>query len=267
MADPATPRTQHGSPAAVGAVQGVRRLRAAWRALSPEQRLAGLAALALLVTMFLPWYSGTRAIRVKGQLESVTNAHSAISVFSWVEAAVLLVAAAVLAMLFARAERRAFHLPGGDGAVILGAGLWTCLLIVWRLFDKPDLGAGVTEGLRWGIFVALGAAAFLAYAGNRLRAAHRPEPPLRRPAPERQPDEPIEIHLPAERPHLAETRVMPERRPGEQAPPLSRAAAEQDTAEFRAAREREQGQEEPAQPPPGPEEDGEEGGQPRLPGV
>jgi hypothetical protein len=52
--------------------------------------------------------------------------------------------------------------------------------------------------------------------------------------PGRQPDEPVEIHLPAERPHLAETRVMPQRRPGEDPPPLSRAAAEQDTAEFRA---------------------------------
>jgi hypothetical protein len=33
-----------------------------------------------------------------------------------------------------------------------------------------------TIGLQWGIFVALGAAIGLAYAGTRLRAARRPEP-------------------------------------------------------------------------------------------
>ena len=50
---------------------------------------------------------------------------SAFQAFSFVEAAVLLVSAGVLTMLFARAEGRAFQLPGGDGAIVMVAGGWT----------------------------------------------------------------------------------------------------------------------------------------------
>jgi hypothetical protein len=236
--------TAQAAPAAERAAGGWRRLRAAWRALGPEHRLAGLAALALLATMFLPWYS-TALTRVVGGRAFVTHDNqTAIGAFSWVEAAVLLVALGVLALLFARGERRAFHLPGGDGAVVTAAGAWAALLIVWRLFDKPELGRGVSVGLAWGIFVALGAAIALALAGNRIRAARRPEPPLER---GRRPPagEAVEIVLPDHRPHLDTTTVMPERRrppeggagpPRRAGPaPLSRETAAQDTAELRAA--------------------------------
>ena len=64
---------------------------------------------------------------------------SAFGVFSFVEAAVLLVAAAVLFLIWARSEGKAFHLPGGDGTAIALAGGWALLLLVWRLFDKPDV--------------------------------------------------------------------------------------------------------------------------------
>ena len=228
------------TPAAVRAVGVVRRVRGAWRGLAPEQRLAATTALFLLGTMFLPWYSATHAIVTKGQARSASEGHIAISVFSFVEAAVLLVALGVLWLLFARGERRAFHLPGGDGVVITAAGAWACLLIFWRFFDKPDLGAQVTVGLKWGIFVALIAAVSLAVAGNRVRAAHRPEPPLEPTEPPRAFGEPVEVRIPDSRPHLEETRVMADRAPQTQAArrsgpvPLSRETAAQDTAEFRA---------------------------------
>ena len=52
------------------------------------------------------------------------------------------------------------------------------LLLVWRLFDKPDIqGAGATMGIQWGIFGALLAAGALIVAGARVRAVHAPEPP------------------------------------------------------------------------------------------
>jgi hypothetical protein len=90
------------------------------------------------------------------------------------------VAAGVLYLVWARANRRAFHLPGGDGTVIMAAGIWAAALLVWRLFDKPGAKQheeGLTIGVEWGIFVALLAAGALAAAGARVRAAHRPEPP------------------------------------------------------------------------------------------
>ncbi len=157
-----------------------RRLAGAWAALAAEQRLAAGAALVLWASMFLPWYGKSVTEPIKGSLRAASYTLSAFGAFSFVEAAVLLVASAVLALLFARAERRAFHLPGGDGSVILLAGAWTGVLVFYRMLDKPgtmgNAQLSTTIGLQWGIFVALGAAIGLAYAGTRLRAARRPEP-------------------------------------------------------------------------------------------
>jgi hypothetical protein len=154
------------------------RVARAWRALPPERRLAAGAAVGLFVTLFLPWYQET--VVAAGRTASASV--SGWGAFSFVEAAVLLVAAGVLTLLFHRAEGRAFHVPGGDGWVITAAGAWTCVLVVWRMFDKQGStthGQFVTTyGIEWGIFVALAVAAFLAYSGSRIRAAHAPEPPL-----------------------------------------------------------------------------------------
>jgi hypothetical protein len=157
--------------------------------------------------MFLPWYAVVTVVRQDDRrIVTQTVPKSALFVFSWVEAAVLLVCVAVLALLLARAERRPFHLPGGDGLVLALAGAWASLLIVWRLFDRPEPGRGVPVGVAWGIFVALAAAGALVYAGLRVRAAHPPEPPPRRRPP--RPQERSETVLGDERPHLDETQVL-----------------------------------------------------------
>jgi hypothetical protein len=141
----------------------------ALRELPPESRLTGGAAAALIFSMVLPWYQ----VDSLGKDES----RSAFAVFTWVEAAILLVAAAVLYLVWARAQRRRFHLPGGDGFVVSLAGGWVLALLIWRLFDKPKIGgATTTVGIDWGIFVALLAAGALVAAGARVRAAGRPEP-------------------------------------------------------------------------------------------
>ncbi|HZI92009.1 MAG TPA: hypothetical protein VFD31_10350 [Thermoleophilaceae bacterium] len=104
-----------------------------WRSLNTEQRVAAVGAVLLIVSTFGP--------------------------FSFVEAAIVLTGLSVLYLLRARAHRREFHLPSGDGTVILAAGLWSALLIVVRLFDRP-LGLSV---------LALACAAILAAAGLRER--------------------------------------------------------------------------------------------------
>jgi hypothetical protein len=156
-----------------------------WWNLDLEQRLAGGAAVALFLTMFLPWYQQNAVVSAKGVAPLVSRNLNAWAAFSFVEAAVLLVAAATLAMLGARAEGRDFHLPGSDGAIVMLAGAWVAALLVWRLFDKPSIdGHGVAGnvGIQWGIFFALAAAGVLMWAGSRMRAAQRPEPPfIRRP--------------------------------------------------------------------------------------
>jgi hypothetical protein len=161
----------------------VRRLAELWRALGHEQQLAAIAAIGLFVSMFLPWYSQTDTVLVGNTAKSLT----AFASFSFVEAAVLLVSAGVLGMLYARADGRDFRLPGGDGTIVLLAGCWAAALIFYRTLDKPGLHGTqritATVGVQWGIFVALAAAGLLAYAGSRMRAVRRREPPLTRRSP------------------------------------------------------------------------------------
>jgi hypothetical protein len=109
------------------------------RRLNPEQRAAGIGALLLIVSTFGP--------------------------FSFVEAAEILVGAAVLALLYQRAEAKRFHLPFGDGTAILVAGCWAAGLIMVRLFDRP-LGQNL---------LALACAAILVLAGARERARRPPD--------------------------------------------------------------------------------------------
>lgn len=183
----------------------------AWRTLTPDGRLAAIAALALFFSMFLPWY------QVQGRVlnESVT----AFGAFSFVEAAVLLVALAVLALLFARSEHATFHLPGGDGTIVTIAGGWVAVLLVWRLFDKPD-AADSLVGVEWGIFFALASAGVLAYAGSRMRRAQRPPAPMRE-----RPRIPTEVPPPP--PGTTLTQVLAPERPRRRAPRSAQAPDEQ----------------------------------------
>jgi hypothetical protein len=174
------------------------RIASGWRAMAPEQRLAAVAALGLLITMFFPWYGLQSLNRKTGEIHS--HSINAFGDVSFVEAAVFLVAAGVIVLLFARAERRAFHLPGGDGMIVTIAGGWAALLIFYRVFDRPD-GGGYPVGIEWGFFLAFIAAGGLAFAGWRIRQAHRPEPPLPGEAPTRT--------VP---PDAARTEVAPRRR-------------------------------------------------------
>ena len=110
-----------------------------WSLLSPEQRVAGVAATLLIVSTFGP--------------------------FSFVELAIVLVGLAILVLLRVRAEGREFHLPFGDGTVIAVAGVWCAALILVRVLDRP-LGQNL---------LALGCALMLFLAGARERAKRPPD--------------------------------------------------------------------------------------------
>ncbi len=163
------------------------RLRQAWEALDANQRLAAVAAVAMLLSMFLPWYSQTATAVVvsKSRLLSTSATFTAFQAFSWVEAAVLLVSASVLAMLYARGRKRPFRLPGSDGLIVMIAGAWTAVLIFYRMIDKPGvhgtLRITATVGIEWGIFLSLFCALALTAAGARMREQRSPGPPTMRP--------------------------------------------------------------------------------------
>jgi len=161
------------------------------RSIPPELGTAALAAAALAASLILPWYQ--KSFVPEGARTFVQDNITALEDFSFVEAAILLVAGAVVYLVWARSAGKRFALPGGDGVAISLAGAWAVLLLVWRLFDQPgDDGPATTVGIQWGIFGALLAAATLVTAGARLRATHRPEPTLReehpRPRPHARPD-------------------------------------------------------------------------------
>ncbi len=138
------------------------------KGLSNVQMRAGAAAVALLFCMLLPWYSASYG--------KVHNNLSAFGAFSWVEAAIFVVSGAVVYLLWARSQQRAFHLPGGDGWAVTIAGGWSLFLLIWRLFDRPDVDKG-SVGVQWGLFVTMVIAVALLLAGQAMRAEHRPEPP------------------------------------------------------------------------------------------
>jgi hypothetical protein len=218
--------SEFGRRAALGTARGTRRVVAAWRQLAPDQRLAGIAAIGLFVSLFLPWYQHTVIASVPGKgLAKETDTLTAWGAFSFVEAAVLLVAAFVLWLLVCRGEGRDFHLPFGDGVVIVGAGAWAAVLVVWRMFDRQgtrsagDVATSYT--IEWGIFAALAMAVLLAYAGSRIHAAQRPEPPLM----DGLKDEPAPAPAPAPTPAVAvrqvttETAVLPDSGPPTESSP------------------------------------------------
>jgi hypothetical protein len=176
-----------------------------WRALTSEQRLAAIAALALLFSMLLPWYRESDTVVVDGRPEKVVDSLNAFSVYSFIEAAIFVVAVGVLVLLWARAERKAFHLPGGDGTIIMGGGLWVMFLIFYRQFDRPNRhGVSVDVSVSWGIFIAFLLGALLAYSGYRLRAAHVPEPEIDDAPPKEEP--------PPDKPDDGSTTVVARRR-------------------------------------------------------
>ncbi len=79
------------------------RLLHVWRSLPQDRRLAAYACGGLFVTLFLPWYQETVVAVGRSASASLTGWQA----FSFVEGAVLLVAVAVLVLLFQRAEGRA----------------------------------------------------------------------------------------------------------------------------------------------------------------
>jgi hypothetical protein len=112
----------------------IRSLPQAWRLLGPEQRVAAVASLLLIVSTF--------------------------GAFTFVEAAEILAALGVLLLLKKRTDGSVFHLPFGDGTAIAAAGVWCGILILIRLFERP-LGQNL---------LALACAALMFAAGIRERA-------------------------------------------------------------------------------------------------
>jgi hypothetical protein len=231
-----------GSAGAPGAQTGpnlaVRVVRS-WRALTRDQRVSAVAALALLLTMFLPWYS------VTGSRATGAASLSAWDAFGLVQAMVLLISLGTLALLFVRGERRALGGESGDAAplIVLG-GFVAAVLILYAIFDRPGGNLAVASGISWGIVIALLAAIWLGWSGlaafrrhGNAAATDADGPAERRPARGENAPPPAARRVGSDPARRAEARRLDadgnrEQGPPEPAAPLGGALRREDAAQL-----------------------------------
>ena len=131
--------------------------------LGAGERLAALGAAAMPVSMLFPWY-GFKL----GSPLSVT----ALDSFNFAHAALLLTAAAVIVLL-ATGDGRKVPRPLSVGGLLIAAGVWSLIVLAYVFADPPDELVDVaTIGgvrIRYGAFVAAGAAAAMVVGGLRAR--------------------------------------------------------------------------------------------------
>lgn len=131
--------------------------------LSGGERMAALGAAAMPVSLLFPWYGF--------KLGSPISA-TAIDSFNFAHGALLLTAAAVVYLVI-HAETRGLPRPLSVGGLLIAAGIWSFVILVYLFADPPDELVDIaTIGgvrIRYGAFVAAGAAAAMLIGGLRAR--------------------------------------------------------------------------------------------------
>ncbi|MGH2840444.1 MAG: hypothetical protein ACRDKY_06425 [Solirubrobacteraceae bacterium] len=133
------------------------------------EKIAGGSALVLLIALFLPWYG----IKIEGLGASVSldETGNAWELLSFVDILLFLAAAAAIALIAARLAGALPALPAPPSLIVLGAGALALALVLFRLIFTPEPD-GLPEQIdltrKFGIFVALLAAAGVAYGGSQM---------------------------------------------------------------------------------------------------
>lgn len=142
---------------------------------SRGEAIAAAGGLVLLVSMFLPWYGG----ELTGAIAPVDTT-TGWEVFTGVlDILIVALAATPIAIAIGRASDRLPPLPFDQGAMVLGAGALLCFIVVIRLVDSPIEtpvplpNVDVDSARKVGAFVALAAAAAVAYGGYLQRTVTR----------------------------------------------------------------------------------------------
>ena len=133
-----------------------------------------LGVVVILVSLPLPWWTAP----TEGDLV-VTG----LGEFSFAEAALVATAAAIVFLVLEIAVGYVPPRPLREWGLLVAGGGWAALIVVYRMFDRPDFQLGGIDEvyeIHYGIFVALAGAIIIIMAGLRLRPlerAKRPEPP------------------------------------------------------------------------------------------
>ena len=147
--------------------------------LTTGELIAGVGAAALLILMFLPWYGVD--VNVAGF--SASESGNAWETLEFIDILLFLLAVITLGVVGARMTgSMPDDFPGP--MLLLAAGGLAALLVLFRVIDipAPDVPAGAGDAVdfsrKFGIFLALIAAAAMAYGGWRANAENSAGPGL-----------------------------------------------------------------------------------------
>jgi hypothetical protein len=133
------------------------------RKMGPNERLAGVGALVVIASLLLPWYGAPIANDL---------VKTGFGNFNFATAAMLLTAAAAIYLIIEVGDGYRPPRPLTVGTLLIVAGVWTALLILYQMIDRPQFHFDTLNddyNVRYGTFVALGGAAAIVLAGTRRR--------------------------------------------------------------------------------------------------
>jgi hypothetical protein len=131
--------------------------------LTQGQKIAGIAGLILLISLWFSWYGVDLGSVAAGiGIDADVNAWGA---FGFTDIVLFVTAIAALAYAGTAAMGRPWPVPVAPSLLVLGLGALATLLILYRIINQP--GPNDVIELRFGAFVGLLAAAGVALAGVR----------------------------------------------------------------------------------------------------
>lgn len=129
-------------------------------------QIVGGAAIVLLISLFLPWYSVSASLGPG--LGKVSDSASAWEALSFIDFLLFLLSAAAIAAVVATAMGKLPELPAPLAQILLGISGVAVLFVLFRLIFTPGDGGGFVDiGRSVGVFIALIAAAAMVYGATQ----------------------------------------------------------------------------------------------------
>ena len=138
------------------------------------EMIAGIAGIALLIIMFLPWFGvdlgiGEQLDQAQDLGFDVPDVQDSVNFNAWesfgfIDIILFLTAIAAVGMATASAMARTVALPVAASAITTALGFLATVLVIYRLIDP--IGEGGVDR-KYGLFLGLIAAAAVAYGGWR----------------------------------------------------------------------------------------------------
>jgi len=146
------------------------------RRLGRGEWLLGIAAVALLVSLFLPWYEGSDGLSACITQSCATAQLSAWEAMAVGDVLLAFVAAFAVLVVIVTATQRVPALPLALDSFLTYSGLVATILVLWRVLSIP----GDASGRAWALWMGLAATlaitfgALVALRDERLSRPGRP---------------------------------------------------------------------------------------------